>query len=326
MRLDTSVLGRRSFIFASVAFVACKPARVPPSASGVSIWSCFDLPKGPLTNELSGLAWDASKRVAYAVQDKLPNIVTLVPDDALRTWRVADAIEVDVPKPADLEALALLPDGFLVVNESGPHIYEIDRAGHVRRELPVPPSLRDARENKSLESIAITPDGRFIFTANEGAAPADGPLATDQHGTCVRIVRIDRETGALVERKYMTDRAARESGDWGVSDLVALSSTDLLVLERGWSKGYGNSARVYRASLDRDETAKDLLFDLATLDTRDVELPIPKEPQPTPLLDNFEGITLGPRLSNGASSLVLVSDDNTRPAQVARVLVVAWTS
>ena len=38
-------------------------------------------------------------------------------------------------------------------------------------------------------------------------------------------------------------------------------------------------------------------------------------------MDNFEGLTLGPRLKSGRRALILVSDDNGRPEQTARILV-----
>ena len=38
-------------------------------------------------------------------------------------------------------------------------------------------------------------------------------------------------------------------------------------------------------------------------------------------MDNYEGMALGPVLPDGRRSLILVTDDNNRPDQVARILV-----
>ena len=50
--------------------------------------------------------------------------------------------------------------------------------------------------------------------------------------------------------------------------------------------------------------------------------------QPNPLLDNYEGLALGPRLPGGRRSLLLQSDDNFSAGQVTRVValgvVVLW--
>jgi hypothetical protein len=310
------------------ALAACRGVRAAPvSSSGVAVWSVFDLPKHPLTNELSGIVWDEARRAAYVIQDKRPSIVTLVPDADFRRWRIGPNVAVDVPHATpDLEAIALSRDGFVVADEAGPHIYEVDRAGRVRRELPIPPCLLGARRNKSLESLAITPDGRFLFAANEEATKEDGDLATSHRGTRVRLVRVDRASGETSATIYVTDHVIRRRGDWGVADVAALSETEVLVLERGWSKGYGNSARIYHALRERDGAmTKSLVVDLAALDVSGLSLPRPREPQPTPLLDNFEGLAVGPRLPNGQSSLISVSDDNTRDTQVARVVVLEWS-
>lgn len=318
-------LGRRSFLLSAASLLACKGARAPINDARVAVWSWFDLPRDLLTSDLSGMAWDESARIAYVVQDKRRNIVALVPDGELRRWQLGGSIPIESKGPVDLEALALLADGFVIASEIGPRIFEVDREGHWRREILVPQRFQSARKNKSLESVALSPDKRFLFTANEGALPCDGPLSTDEQGTRVRIIRIDRATGTLRERMYTTDRAAREGGDCGVADLAALSSTEVLVLERGWSNGYGNTVRIYRASLDDSAKSKSLVVDLAQLDVRALGLPKPKEPQPTPLLENFEGLSLGPRLPNAQRSLLLVSDDNSRNVQVARVLVLTFT-
>jgi hypothetical protein len=315
-------VGRRSFLAGSAAFVACRAANVP-KVDRIGVWSSCDLPATNDTHGLSAMVWDERGRSAYAVQDKHPTIVALSPDRELRTWQVGGRVRLDLLEPVDLEALALLPDGFLVASEIGPRIFEIDRAGHVRGELSVPRSLRSARENRSLESLALSPDGHYIFTANEQATPADGAFSNAERGTLVRIVRIDRTTGDVVERPYLTDRGF-DDGDYGVADLAALSSTQVLVLERGWSKSRGNAVRIYRAALDETESAKQLVVDLATLDVRGLNLPAPHQPQPSPLLDNFEGLSIGPRLPDGGRSLLLVSDDNGRASQVARVLVLTW--
>jgi hypothetical protein len=312
--------GRRSFL-AAAALVACRGARVPDATRAVAVWSWFDLPRTAYTHGLSGIVWDARDRSVYVVQDKLPNIVALEPDRDLRTWKVGARVELALPE-LDLEALAISPNGFIVASEAGTRIFEVDRGGHLLGEIAVPRSLRGSRDNQSLESLAATPDGRYVFTANEEATVDDGPVASAARGTLVRIVRIDRSTGEIVERPYLTDRGF-DDGDYGVADLAAVSPTEVLVLERGWSKARGNRARIYRAALGETETTKQWIVDLESLDTRGLGLPAPREAQPTPLLDNFEGLGIGPRLPNGRSSLLLVSDDNSRERQVARVLVLA---
>jgi hypothetical protein len=183
--------------------------------------------------------------------------------------------------------------------------------------------------------LTLSPDGRFLFTANEAALLPDGPMASVAAGTRIRVLRMSRDGLDFAEHAYTTDPSPHPTGDYGVADLAALSADELLVLERGWAKGFGNTARIHRARLTaasrcldltalRDDTptmGKTLLVDLAAL--RVTGLPPPLQPQASPLLDNFEGLALGPRLADGRSTLLLVSDDNARDDQRARIVVLA---
>ena len=145
-----------------------------------------------------------------------------------------------------------------------------------------------------------------------------------------------RDGGEATEHAYMTDPLPHDSGDYGVADLAALSSDDVLVLERGWSRGSANTARIYRVSLTDPDTsclaaaelaadapvmAKRLVVDLAKLSAKG--LPATRQKQAAPILDNFEGLAVGPTLPDGRRSLVLVSDDNGRTDQFARIVVLA---
>lgn len=317
-------------------------ARSSPRLDGAaSLWSWFDLPPDDgRSRELSGIAWDAATRTLWAVQDESPRIVAIHPDDDLRTWRFGETIQVNAAGPLDLEGIAVIPDGFVVCSEDGPRILELDRRGGLRHELAVPARFHGARANKSLESLAMSPSGHYLFTTSEAALPRDGSTATHAEGTRVRIVRLDRgrdRPGREVsEHVYVTDPAIRDGGDYGVSELAALGDDELLVLERGWLEGAGNTVRIYRASLsDRasclgvstlpaaaPSLEKTLVADLSTLASSGV--PPARQPQANPLLDNYEGLAVGPRLRDGRSTLILVSDDNGRSDQVARILVLAF--
>jgi hypothetical protein len=336
---------RREFLLAAAAAfaTACSSrrfgtdgrARAPraDSSGAVELWSFFDLPAAdPRSRELSGIAWDGNAGVLWAVQDVSPSLVSLVPDRDLRTWRFADTLKLEIDGPVDLEGLVIVPEGFIVSSEEGPRLIEVDRAGRYRRDIVFPAHCREARENKSLESLTLSPSGRYLFTTTEVALERDGASATTATGTRVRIDRIDRTSRDVSEHAYETDPLPYDSGDWGVADLAALSDTELLVLERGWSKGHGNTVRIYRTELSPRASClgverlsstsavlgKSLLVDLSKLVVSG--LPEAKQPQASPLLDNYEGLALGPHI-DGRPTLLVVSDDNGRATQFARVLV-----
>lgn len=307
-----------------------------PFGGPVEVYAWFDLPNDPRSRELSGIAWDEATSTLWAVQDESANLVPLIPDQELRTWGFGPVITLRAPFSLDLEGIAVLPDGFIVASEKGPRVLEIDRTGKLRREIPLPAHFAKARDNKSLESLSLSPDGQYLFTTTEEALTCDGARATPTTGTRVRVLRTTRDGGDATEHAYMTDPLPHATGDYGVADLAALSRDDVLVLERGWTRGAGNTARVYRVSLvdpkasclaaseisaDAPVLEKSLVVDLAKLNVPG--LPAARQPQSAPLLDNFEGMAVGPVLPDGRHSLLLVSDDNGRTDQFARIVVLA---
>jgi hypothetical protein len=326
----------------SVLLFSCRPGgpavtQAEPSPK-VTLLASVDLPHEARTHELSGIAWDARTRTLYAIQDEAPKIIPLSPGEGYTSWSVGEPIAVRIPAPWDGEGIVVTDSGFIIANEAGPHLYELDRTGAMRAEIPLPAHYATARDNLALESLSLTPDGRFLFTVNESALAADRPEPSTREGTTVRILRIERATGAQVEIAYRTDPifAAGEGGMIGVADVAAISEKDLLVLERSYVPSVGNEIRVYRASLEgaadvlhvpalSAETPvakKTLLFDLASIPRQALEFP-GKPPRAHPLYPNFEGLAFGPRLADGRRLLFVVADDNALAEQVPRVLTLA---
>ncbi len=302
----------------------------------VAVWSFFDLPDDLRSHELSGASWEESTRTLWAVQDERANIVAIKPDHDMKTWTLDATLRLDLRGPLDLEGLAVKPDGFYVCSEVGPRVIELDRQGRWRRDVAPPSKFSEAIRNKSFESLSLTPDRAVLYTTSETALPRDERAAGTGIGPHVRIVRLHLASGELSEHAYATDVVVTGGGDYGISDLVAISTNELLVLERGWTKGVGNTCRIYRVSVE-DSTAicqgvesleatgpvlrKQLFVDLEALPA--TNCPPAKQHQVTPLMENYEGITIGPRLPDGRASLILVSDDNGRPVQTSRILILA---
>lgn len=324
------------------ARVGGAPAIPPRAATGrpfggtVEVHSWFDLPDDPRSRELSGIAWDEATGTLWGVQDETANIVPLVPDHELRMWGFGPVITLKTSFPLDLEGIAVIDDGFIVASEKGPRVLEVDRAGKLRRDIPLPAHYAKARDNKSLESLSLSPDRRFLFTTTEEALTCDGAKATPTTGTRVRILRMARDGSDVTEHAYTTDPLPHDEGDYGIADLAALSNDEVLVLERGWTRGFGNTARIYRVSLSDPTTSclaadelsadapvmpKTLVVDLAKV--KATGLPATRQKQAAPILDNFEGMAIGPLLADGRRTLILVSDDNGRTDQFARIVVLA---
>ncbi|MBQ0886247.1 esterase-like activity of phytase family protein [Streptomyces sp. RM72] len=215
----------------------------------------------------------------------------------------------------DSEGLVADRDGtYLVSSETEPSVRRYSRTGELLGRLPVPDDLRTApagraRPNGSFEGLTLLPGGRTLLASME--YPLDGdPADLVRVQTWQRTRHGDFRPGA--QYTYRTDPGL------GVSEITATPDGRLLVLERGFTSGVGNTVRLQLA--DRPGRApalrKRLLADLA-------DCPSPgataEQPQPNPLLDNFEGMTVTGR-SGGRLEVLVVSDDNQNAVQTTRFL------
>lgn len=338
--------GRATAIAALATACSAGPTALPRREAApppVEILSCFDLPRDDArSHDLSGLAWDPAARRLFAISDRDKRLTVLAPRPGFTGFDFLPSIALDIDiDPWDGEALAIAGDRFLVVaDESQPAIFSVDRSGHGATRLELP-GFRGTRHNLGLEGIGYTAsaEGRYVFAVNEQALEGDGPNSTTDHGTLVRILRHPLDGGADLEVAYRTEPvfAGGAPGDNGVSDLAPLSFDRVLLLERGYVAGHGNSVRVYDVDLRGAQNVagladaraavpvqKRLVVDLALV--ADERCSAPPGPQRRRTLDNYEGLALGPTLADGRRLIFLVSDDNSRASQVPRLITLALAS
>lgn len=202
----------------------------------------------------------------------------------------------------------------------------------------IPPGLAmsaqrtGSRRNNTLEGLTVTADGTQLFAAMEGPGYDDGALPDRTHGALTRITAYRLDSGGdpappAAQYAYPLEPAPARPGDPaatnGLTDLVALSDTAFLVIERSFSAR--PTVRVFRADIGNatDVLAVPALTGAAvTPMTKTLLADLSAAPGIDPL-DNIEGITLGPRLPDGRQTLVLVSDDNFAPRQVTQFLAFA---
>jgi hypothetical protein len=198
--------------------------------------------------------------------------------------------------------------------------------GDYRHEFTLPAGLdmsadhTGARQNHALEGLTLTPDGSSLWAAMEAPGHNDGELPTFEHGALTRVTRFDVDTGTpTAQFAYPLDSvSAGMGGDNGLSDLVALDDDNFLVIERGY--GTFAVARIYRANIAGAENILDrpsLTGASPKVMSKTLIADLSKVPE-IPHLDNVEGITLGPKLSDGRQSVVLVTDDNFNPQQATQ--------
>ena len=306
--------------------------------------------EGTNVGGLSGLVYDRQRDVYYSLVDnersseaRFYTLHVPVTPVGLGTPVVLDVTTLrdSSGQPftgdnVDLEGIVLTRQGeLLIASENEPLIRRFSLEGTLLGELQVPERFRlaplgEGQDNLTFESLSISPNGRSLFTATEGALLPDGTTADG--GSRTRILRYeDRGPGGFEPAEqfpYLTDPGLF------IAEVVALSEHELLVLERGFVLGMGNTIRVYSVSLagatDVSDVAslatagiapveKELVFDLASCPPSGATN---SAPQPNPLLDNFEGLALGPHLPGGRRALLLQSDNNFRGTQITRLIVV----
>lgn len=206
----------------------------------------------------------------------------------------------------------------LVCEENTPAIRAVDaESGELLGIVPLPGIFAGRRPNRGLESLAVDPDGRVIWTALEEALPADGPASGEGRGTVVRIARIavpdatdappDAQFAYAVAAPHAFFRIFAGEPLAGLVALVALGDGRLLALERAAAPGlppFKSRIALIDTSAAGDVSAVEA--DPAALADRQLVRSLLWEDA---LGCNLEGLCLGPRLADGRRLLVGVADN-----------------
>ncbi|MEH1851888.1 MAG: esterase-like activity of phytase family protein [Nostoc sp.] len=248
------------------------------------------------------------------------------------------------PGETDTEGIALTNKETVFISSEGDAVKLINpfikqfslSSGKEIVTLPIPNKFlpdkngqKGIRNNLAFESLTITPDKKHLFTATENALIQDGVAAKPNIGSPSRILQYNLlNNQPEKEFLYQTEPVApflNLLGKFasGLPDLLALDNQGhFLSLERSFT-GLGFAISLFQVSLEGADdihnidsllavdsknikpVQKKLLLDLRTLDV---------------LLDNIEGLTLGPKLPDGQQSLILVSDNNFNSLQRTQIL------
>jgi len=320
------------------------PADDSPEGSAIEVAGSLALPNtvgtdGPTVTGLSGIAWLGGDRYA-AVMDN---------SDRLLLFRLAlgptgdpeaasDLQLVTLGERHDYEDVASCPPALarriakrrgergdrvparvlLVCEEDTPAIRAIDAdSGDLLGIVPLPPTFSNRRPNRGLESLAVEPDGRVIWTASEEALPADGPAPAEDRGSVVRIARIPvPETEAAppaaqfaypVDPPHAFARVIAGEPLAGLVALVPLGNGRLLALER--AAGPGLPPFENRIALITTAAGRDVASLEGGLAKRPADHLAKQRLWKGALGYNLEGLCLGPPLADGRRLLVGVADN-----------------
>jgi hypothetical protein len=272
-----------------------------------------------LTQAGKPLAVDEIRVVKLAQRHDYEDVAPCPPTVAESIRRQRNPVE-GLPRGEAAEAV-------LVCEEDTPAIRAFSLAdGAMLGAVSLPDNLRAIRRNRGLESLAIEPDGRSVWTANEEALVDDGPPSAEGSGTVVRLTRLplpgaagagapaaDPALAPVFQAAYPVDpphafvRVLAGPPLSGLSALVALGKGRLLALERSGGPGLPPfNSRLY------------LVDTAAAVDVSAVEQGLSGRRETfvekrllwkDSLGINLEGICLGPRLADGNRALVAIADN-----------------
>ncbi len=208
---------------------------------------------------------------------------------------------------------------------------------------------RGVRNNLAFENLALSRDGRTLWTATENALVQDGPAAAVGVKSASRVLSFDVATGQPgaqylyeVEAVALPPALPGLFATNGLTDFIEVGDRQFIAIERSFAVGAqtpgvgpnglatGNTIRLYLADARQatnvsglDSIAgqavvpmqKSLLLDLSTLKNDDGTFLA---------TDNIEGITFGPEF-NGQRTLMLVSDNNFSGTQFTQFIALGIT-
>jgi hypothetical protein len=186
-------------------------------------------------------------------------------------------------------------------------------------------NLKNIKHNAAFEASSKSIDKKGFWTAIEAPLKADG----DEPGfkktsSPIRITYFNKTSKKATKQfAYQLEHISKPSkGDInlnGVTAILEYKENHFFVIERAYQNEfgvYGNTVRIFEAIIENNTTnilefdslksskfiplKKRLLFDFKNV----------KDKLTDKIVDNIEGITLGPKLSNGNQSLILISDYN----------------
>lgn len=253
-------------------------------------------------------------------------------------------VPVSTATQADLEAIAALPGGTFVMGEEGhrtkaggvwqPVILHVTRDGVVTDLIQYPKKFqlqdgaRGLRDNQGFESLTRTPNGHLI-AGLEQPLIEDGATTSFDRGGRGRLIefvpdgtswRAGREWAYAINPTPRVEEfdAICQDGENGLVDLLALSDTMLLSMERACLQDpatgrVASTILIFAVNLEGDQAQKTAILDVSTL--------VDRLSPALAHLENFEALAFGPPSPNGGRTLLVVSDDNFRESQKSSFLL-----
>lgn len=244
----------------------------------------------------------------------------------------------------DLEGLAPTPwNTFLLISEGdfnqkpriNPRLLEIKKDGSYVRDYEIPEEVipektglqkKGARNNRVFEGISKHPEDNQWVVSVEAPLLKSTATAPFYFYHMPQAWTITRQSKML----YPLDANRIEDLSYGVSDVLWLDPTKLLVLERGLGADLAFDVKIFQTELGMTDSIKKMKIQTQESELLQKQLVLDLSTMKDkigPALANFEGIGVWPQRENekktNKKSLILVSDNNFKSYLKTVILILS---
>ena len=231
------------------------------------------------------------------------------------------------------EGARVIAKDFAVIQN--PTLQTASLNGSYINDFSLPNNLKMQKEEKGprsngvLEGLTFNNNFSKLYTNVEEPLYEDGNQATTTKSGLIRLFEFDTKTRKnTAQYGYLLDPIAHEPNPStgfavnGISTIQYYDTNKLLIVERSYSVGkQACTIKVYLCDFSNATNVKDI----TSLQNEGVQLATKKLVLNMDdlgiFIDNIEGITSGPKLSNGKQSILFVSDNNFSDKQKTQVLL-----
>lgn len=220
---------------------------------------------------------------------------------------------------------------------SDPAIRIIDLQGQFKDSLTIPANLtmqsieKGPRQNSVFEGLSFADNYKTAFVSVEEPLYEDGPRAdTIENNAYTRILKFDIKRRKNIRQyayrlspvAYAPDPAKAFKIN-GIPDILSIGDNKLLVIERSFSSG--RLACTIKLFLTELSKATDIKGISSLKENKDF-IPATKKLLLNMddlgfYIDNIEGVTFGPQLSNGHKTILFIADNNFNPLEKTQILL-----
>jgi hypothetical protein len=241
----------------------------------------------------------------------------------------------------DFEGITFLNGDILVSSEGWinreppmpPEVFQFTRLGAYKNNLEITAKflpIKDkenkngVRDNFAFEGLTTSPDGKTVWVGTEEALNQDDRTSAPSYASTIRLIQY-KDLKPTLEVAYQLEKvpsikvAGLVVGETGLSDMLAIDENNFYSIERSFMPLARKVViRIFKNSINEKTTDVSKMDSIKGLKIKTVDKVLVADLEDFvslmtanfQTLDNVEGICFGPKLSNGHSTIILVSDNN----------------